>query len=302
MRVEFAEKIRELGESDKRLVFLSGDLGFMALEEVQGALGNRFINAGVAEQNMISVAAGVASTGLLPFVYSIVPFATLRPLEQIRNDICLHNLPVKIVGNGGGYGYGIMGATHHGLEDVGAMRLLPNMRIFVPVFDGDVSKALDKIVASQGPCYLRLGRSAQTPVDTKLSASWSPIERIMTGRDLVVIGMGPVIGNVIKATSTICDRSFDVWVVREPSCSHLPDELLDSVRNIKKVFIIEEHYAAGGLAESLAIPLLKLGLPLELKHFFAKGYPSKLYGSQSWHQVESGLDGEELVQGIRGMC
>src|SRR5512132_1728928 len=99
-------------------VFVSGDLGYMALEKVIETYGERFINVGVSEQNMISVAAGLAYEGFIPWVYSIAPFAILRPYEQIRNDVCLHNLPVKIVGNGGGYGYGIMGATHHTLEDI----------------------------------------------------------------------------------------------------------------------------------------------------------------------------------------
>ena len=113
--------------ADPAFVFLTGDLGFQALEPLRAAMGARFINAGVAEQNMVSVAAGLARAGLEPWVYSIASFLYARPFEQIRNDICLHDLPVRLVGNGGGYAYGVMGATHHALEDYGVLLGLPHV-------------------------------------------------------------------------------------------------------------------------------------------------------------------------------
>jgi transketolase len=119
---------------DPQFIFLTGDLGFNALEPLREAMGTRFINAGVAEQNMVSVAAGLAMSGLRPWVYSIAPFIYGRPFEQIRNDVCLHDLPVALVGNGGGYAYGVMGSTHHALEDYGVLLTLPNLRVYVPAF------------------------------------------------------------------------------------------------------------------------------------------------------------------------
>lgn len=127
-------------ESD--FVFLTGDVGFMALEPLRDAAGQRFINAGIAEQNMVSVAAGLAHAGLKPWVYSIAPFVYARAFEQIRNDVCLHDLPVFLVGNGGGYAYGVMGPTHHALEDYGTLLGLPNLRVYVPAFRDDVPKAI----------------------------------------------------------------------------------------------------------------------------------------------------------------
>ena len=123
----------------------------MALEPLREALGARFINAGVAEQNMVSVAAGLARGGLRPWVYSIAPFIYARPFEQIRNDVCLHRLPVRLVGNGGGYGYGVMGATHHALEDYGALLCLPHLRAFVPAFDDDVGAIVDTLADAARP-------------------------------------------------------------------------------------------------------------------------------------------------------
>ena len=142
-------------------VFLTGDLGYKALEPLRDALGKRFVNAGVAEQNMVSVAAGLARSAWRPWVYSIAPFAYARPFEQIRNDVCLHNLPVVIVGNGGGYGYGVMGPTHHALEDYGALMCLPYLRAYIPAFDGDVAAMVPYLFANQHPAYLRLGLSEE---------------------------------------------------------------------------------------------------------------------------------------------
>src|ERR1041384_1815133 len=131
MRTEFANAMSALFETRKDLVFITGDLGYMAFESLAATLGERFVNAGVAEQNAVSLAAGLAREGQLPWVYSMAVFTVLRPYEQIRHNLCLHELPVKLVGNGGGYGYGIMGATHHALEDVAALRALPNMRLYL---------------------------------------------------------------------------------------------------------------------------------------------------------------------------
>ena len=147
MRAEFARAMVALFEKRKTLVFITADLGYMALEGVARAFGERFINAGVAEQNAVSLAAGLAREGHLPWVYSMATFTVLRPYAQIRDNVCLQQLPVKLVGNGGGYGYGIMGATHHALEDVGAMRALPNMKIFVPLVATDVDEVVSTMAA-----------------------------------------------------------------------------------------------------------------------------------------------------------
>ena len=162
MRHAFCQAlVAEAGRPE--FVLLTGDLGFMALEPVRAALGKRFINGGVAEQNLVSVAAGLARAGLRPWVYSIAPFLYARPYEQIRNDICLHGLPVVLVGNGGGYGYGVMGATHHAIEDYGALLCLPNLRAYVPAFDPDVTEVVRRLCSTDHPAYLRLGVSELPP-------------------------------------------------------------------------------------------------------------------------------------------
>ena len=157
MRLQFCDAMVARAV-DARMRFLTGDLGFMALEPLQAAMGLRFINAGVAEQNMMSVAAGLARQHFEVWAYSIAPFCYARPFEQIRNDIAFHRLPVKLVGNGGGYGYGVMGPTHHAIEDYGVLLCLPNLSVFVPVFDEDLAAVVPRAGASERAAYLRLGR------------------------------------------------------------------------------------------------------------------------------------------------
>src|SRR5476651_1229134 len=138
--------------ADPAFVFLTGDLGFMALEPLRDRMGERFVNCGVAEQNMVGVAAGLAREGLEVWVYTIAPFAYARAFEQIRNDVCLHGLPVRLLGNGGGYGYGVMGPTHHALVDYGALMTLQGMTAFIPAFNEDVAPIVAR-ASTTGPAY-----------------------------------------------------------------------------------------------------------------------------------------------------
>ena len=155
MRTQFCDAMLQRAANPK-MAFLTGDLGFMALEPLRNAMGERFINAGIAEQNMLSVAAAMSKTGMEIWVYSIAPFCYARAFEQIRNDVAFHALPVKIVGNGGGYGYGVQGPTHHAIEDYGVMLSLPDMQACIPVFDEDLAVAVPWIANNQRPTYLRL--------------------------------------------------------------------------------------------------------------------------------------------------
>src|SRR5580704_10313693 len=160
MRNAFCNALLEYA-ANPEFVFLTGDLGFNALEPLRQKMGERFINAGVAEQNMVSMAAGLAKEALRPWVYSIAPFLYARAFEQIRNDVCLHGMPVILVGNGGGYGYGVMGSTHHALEDYGVLLTLAGMQVIAPAFDADLADVTDQLFQSPKPTYLRLGLSEE---------------------------------------------------------------------------------------------------------------------------------------------
>lgn len=292
MRDEFARAIVALFQQRRDLVFLTADVGYMAVEGIAQAFGERFINVGIAEQNMVSLAAGLAREGQLPWVYGMAPFVAFRPYEQIRTDVCLHKLPVKLVGNGGGYGYGIMGATHHALEDVGALRVLPHMRVYLPLTADDVPQAVRMMAADPLPNYLRLNAAAAIagPV-----APFAPWRKLKAGRTAVMIGMGPVLANLYDLGDPALLDALEVWNVGLLPLDDLPVDLLASINEKRRVIVIEEHYCEAGLAEALSLQLLKRGVgPLSFTSLAAQGYPSGRYGSQRWHQEESALAGPAL--------
>lgn len=291
MRSELSQTLVGLA-SHPDFAFLTGDLGFMALEPVAAAAGARFINAGVAEQNMVSVAAGLARAGLKPWVYSIAPFLYARPFEQIRNDVCHHDLPVFLVGNGGGYAYGVMGATHHAIEDYGVLLTLPNLTAYVPAFGEDVAAAIPRIEAAARPAYLRLGRD-EKPAGMALPA-YAPWRKLLDGEDAVLLVVGPIAGGLLGALAT---RPGPVrpalWVLSELPVvpAALPEAFLADVRRTEHLVVVEEHVAQGGVGQMIARALLVRGAaPARFDHRCAVGYPSGTYGSQVFHRRECGLD------------
>ena len=302
MRDEFARTMLALGRRRSNLVFITGDVGYLAVEEIARTYGERFINAGISEQNMVSLAAGLAHEGHLPWVYSIAPFVAFRPYEQIRLDVCLHELPVKLVGNGGGYGYGIMGATHHALEDVGAMRVLPNMRLYLPVTAADIGPVVEAMAQDPLPNYLRLNTAARIPGEVPAFAPWRRLKR---GGTAVVVGVGPVLGNLYRMGAPELLEELEIWSVGTFPLEALPADLIASINEKQRVVIMEEHYLSGGVAEALSYLLMKGGVcPRSFTSLHARGYPSGRYGSQSWHQEENGLAGQalrvQLQQVLRG--
>lgn len=295
MRKEFSQWIEQYGRHEPRLIFLTGDLGYDALENVRAALGSRFVNMGVCEQNMVSVSAGLAHQGLRPICYSIAPFAVFRPYEQIRLDVALHNLPVKIVGNGGGYGYGIMGASHHALEDLAVLSCLPNFACVVPLCNADVPGACEALFQHPGPAYLRLGyglwpdRAGALPI-------FQPVRRLVAARPnpprVTVAGIGPVLLHALPWTAE--NGQIDVFAVSQLPVPTLTPALVESVAASKQLIVVEEHAARGGLGEFLAAALAKEGVSFRLYHKHASGYPEGRYGSQAYHQAQSGLDAASL--------
>ena len=164
MRISFINELIQIAKTDKRIWLVSGDLGYSVLEKFEATYPDRYINAGVAEQNMTGLASGLAIEGNIVFTYSIANFPTIRCLEQIRNDVCYHNANVKIVSVGSGYSYGSAGYTHHGIEDLGIMRLMPNMVIFNPGDPTETVVSIKKAIEHDGPCYIRLGKSKESVV------------------------------------------------------------------------------------------------------------------------------------------
>lgn len=303
MRDAFAQAVAAQA-SRGDTVFLTGDLGFMALEPVREAFGDRFVNVGVAEQNMLGVAAGIARTGMRVYAYSIASFATLRAVEQVKLDVAHAGMDVCLVGNGGGYGYGHMGPTHHALDDLAVMTAV-GMRCLVPATDADAAAAVD---AWRGPTYLRLGRQESSPlpldslaiVDADTGDNRGPavssLSVVLTGNGGHVVALGPLVAVAVSALAPLpADQRPTVWSCTALPIGVLPRALAETAPGTP-LLVVEEHRATGGLGQQLAHALLTAGAAPRLEHVNAVGYPSGRYGSQAFHRQESGLDRDGVAQ------
>jgi len=298
MRKEFSATIEKLALADEKVIFITGDLGYNALENLQDAMGKRFINAGVAEQNMVGVAAGMAYKGYKVFCYSIAPFVVYRCLEQFRNDVCLHNLPVFLVGNGGGYGYGIMGSTHHAIEDLACLSSLQNVKTWIPAFSDEVEPVLEQILYEKSPAYLRLGVGGITPQGATLSGSLKKITQ-NPGANTAIFALGPIVSNVQKAIQQAELQNFCEVYTALTLPLDLTPAVVESLRDIENILVVEEHVSIGGLGQQLSVQLMEAGIrPKSFKSLTAQGYPNGRYGTQSYHQAQSGLDIDSLVQAL----
>lgn len=255
MRDAFISTITDIAERDPDVFLLTGDLGFSVFEKFRDAFPDRFFNAGVAEQNMIGVAAGLALKGKKVFVYSIVPFATMRCFEQIRNDICAQGVPVTIVGMGAGLHYGSAGATHHGLEDISVMRSLPHMRVISPASAWETEEALRAVIADPGPAYIRLSGVTGAPLAAMPRESFT-IGKAITlrdGGDLTIFATGSIVGVAMQVASELAHHDMQARVVSMHTVKPID---LHCVRDViaegKPIIALEEHSETGGLGSAVA--------------------------------------------------
>jgi transketolase len=263
-------------------------------------MGDRFINAGVAEQNMISVAAALAKQSFHVWVYSIAPFCYARPFEQIRNDIAFHHLPVKLIGNGGGYGYGVMGPTHHAIEDYGILLTLPQMKVYVPIFDEDMVAVINSAAVSPDPAYIRIGRG-EVPKGYDVPA-YSPWRQLTEGEGPVVIAVGPLAGIYIESFQQMPNRLRpQLWAVAElPLAKNpVPRELLKQIHTSPGMCIAEEHVTQGGFGSQLALFMANNGIPIpKFQHLYATQHHFDRYGSQGYLRLKSSLDVSSMLKAI----
>lgn len=303
MRKAFVKAMMDYADNPK-VVFLTGDLGYKALEPLQAKMGPRFINAGIAEQNMVTVAAGLASEGARPWCYSIAPFLYKRAFEQIANDVCEMKMPVMLVGNGAGYGYGVMGPSHHAINDYGVLLTLPNIRCLIPAFASDIEPMIAEMMVSEVPCYLRLGASEEPA--GYIAPEYKPWRRLSNAggyeKAPVVVVVGSVVGSYINALKDIAR----LWVVSELPAK-IPSEFHGEFDPIPKMFggfypkrsliIVEEHVSQGSLG-TLLVSYFSRAVD-SAYGIFAAGYTSGRYGSKEFHRKESGMDVDSVVRVVK---
>ncbi|TMC81412.1 MAG: transketolase [Chloroflexi bacterium] len=302
MRTAFIQALNELADSDPRVCLIVGDLGFSVIEEFSQKHPDQFVNAGVSEQNMIGLAAGMALTGKIVFTYSIGNFATLRCLEQIRNDVCYHRANVKVVSVGGGVAYGNLGVTHHASEDVAIMRALPNMVVVAPGDPVEARLATRAVVELDGPAYLRLGKAGE-PVVHEKEPNFE-LGRAITlgeGTDLTLIASGGMLATADKVARTLVAQDVGVRLVSMHTVKPIDKEAVArAATETAHVFTLEEHSVEGGLGGAVAevmaelppghAPLKRIGLRPEF---------NKTVGDQNYLKSLHGLDEESVLKTIQ---
>lgn len=243
-----------LARANPRLLLLSGDIGNRLFDRFKAEAGDRFFNCGVAEANMMSMAAGLAAVGWRPVVYTINSFAVGRCFEQIKVDVCYHRVPVIIVGVGGGLSYASLQATHHSLEDVAVLRSLPGIKIVCPADPFEVRGSLRSALKEPGPVFIRLGKKGEPSIHSSLPEFriGRPIE-IREGRDVCLLGTGTVLPMVLRAADLLSENGVSARVVSHPTVKPLDDAFLTEVfRQFRVVAVIEEHSMVGGFGSALA--------------------------------------------------
>jgi transketolase len=302
MRTAFVKALCELAAADERIWLLCGDLGYSVLEPFIERFPKRFVNVGIAEQNMIGVAAGLAMTNRCIFTYSIVNFATFRCLEQIRTDVCYHNLPVKIVSVGGGFSYSSQGYTHHGLEDIGAMRALPNITIMAPCDPWEARNATLQLAASPGPSYLRLARTNE-PVLSAPGTAWRDGEpfTLRDGGEVLVISYGPCLSEILQAVDMSPELPVEVWSM--PRLKPVPvHQLQDAAKRFPVIVKVEEGQIDGGLGSIVAEVIAELGIGTRLIRRGVDGTILEHALSQASARKRYGIDSASLRVLFESLC
>ncbi len=301
MRNAFAEALLDLAALDSRIVLLSGDIGNRLFDPFKKQFPKRFYNCGVAEANMASMAAGLAMCGLRPITYTITPFNTTRCLEQIRNDICYHNVPVLIVGTGSGLSYASLGCTHHSCEDISFLRSLPNMTVLCPGDAMELKALLKETLTSTGPLYMRIGKTGEPLVHNTLPALKIGKSFLMQeGKEIAFLTTGNMLPIAMETAKHLVNEGIFPKILSFPTVKPLDTETLHSLTESFPLWVsFEEHSLIGGFSAGLAewmvdqhiqnVRLLRNGTPDRFPHPI---------GSQSYLRAEYGLIPSALAQRI----
>ena len=302
MRAAFLRTLEELAAADERIVFLTGDLGFTVVEPFATRFPRRFVNVGVAEQNMTGLAVGLALAGKIAFTYSIANFPTLRCLEQIRNDGCYHKANLKIVSIGGGLAYGALGSSHQATEDLAIMRALPGLVVVAPGDPLEAEAATRAIAAYDGPCYLRLGKAGEPVVHERPPAfELGRAIPVRDGRALTIISTGAMLAPVVRAADALAAEGLAAAVLSMPTIKPLDSAaILDAARTAGGILTVEEHSVIGGLGGAVA-EILAQHAPSRVR-FRILGLPDafcRYVGSQDYLRERSGLAVEDIMRAAR---
>lgn len=290
LRDSFIETLTDVASKNKNIILLTADLGFGIFDNFRKLFPDRFINVGIAEQNMIGIAAGLSNQGFKVVAYSIAPFVSMRCFEQIRNDIVYHNCNVTVVGSGGGFTYGALGFSHHAIEDLCLMNSLSPFKVIVPCCEYEMREATQHLLTSEGASYLRVEKNN---FDTSQYAPFvfSSIRRLIKGTgDISIFATGGILENILSALNLISNScKFSVYSVHDLTNLDLY-KFFDSNANLTHL-VFEEHIRHGGLGSRLLSEYVKMcSFPSIFKHFYVEHDPDGLVGDQNWLRQRNKLD------------
>lgn len=298
MRQAFVSTLCDLAAADERIILLTGDLGYMAMEPFRERFPGRFINVGVAEQNLIGLATGLAEAGFRPYAYSIATFAVLRPFEFIRNGPVLHRLPVRIVGMGMGFEYGHCGSTHHAVEDIAVLRTLPALTIVAPADSAQAATAIGATASLEGPVYYSLGKDERLTVpglDGRFTLG--RVQVVHEGADLVILSMGSVSVEATAAAETLAGQGIHATVAIVSSFNPDPtDDMVQLLRRFRSAITLEAQAISGGLASFVSSVVATHGLSCRVRPLGISTSPDGTSGSQQERWRKHGLDRASIVE------
>lgn len=296
MRESFVQELIEIARVNPNVVLITGDLGYGVLEPFKAEFPERYFNTGISEQSMMGFAAGLASTGKHVFVYSIGNFPTLRCLEQIRNDVCQMAHSVCIVSVGAGYSYGAQGYSHHALEDIACMRVMPNMRVLVPADPLETRHSLRSIIEKSGPSYLRLGKSKERILHEgqDLGDISRPI-KIQKGADGTILFCGSIGQIALSAVNSLREIDIDVNLYSVPDMKSISDDFLETLIISGPILTLEEHYKFGGFGSYLLERFSDLDLRPHIRILGASRENPTIIGDQDFLRTLNGLSTEAIV-------
>jgi transketolase len=286
MRSEFVQSLTELAEEDRRVVLLTGDLGYSVLEPFRDAHPDRFFNVGVAEQNMLGMATGLAEGGFVPFAYSIATFASMRGYEFLRNGAALHRLPVRVVGVGAGFDYGLNGVSHYALEDVALMRAQPSMTVVVPADREQAKAALLATVDHTGPIYFRLAKQGAPVPGLDGRFELDRAYTLRKGDDVALVALGALGHAALEASELLVETGVEasvtvVTTVSPPPVAHL----LDLLSEVPAVVTLEDHYVTGGLGSLVAEVIADHRLAVKLSRCGVRSVPRESGSQEHLHRT-----------------
>lgn len=301
MRTAYLNTLYELAEKDKNVFALISDNGAIVYDKFRADFESQYYNLGISEANMLGVAAGMANCGKIPFAYTIGAFLAYRALEFIRNDICLQNQNVKVVGTGAGMVYSALGPTHHATEDMGCLRSLPNLTIFSPASPIEVRKTVLEAYKMQGPVYIRLGTNKEEELyenDDYEFVAGRGIE-VRPGTDITIVGTGNILLDVMKARDVLKQERVSVRVINIHTIKPFDSEIIKkAVCETKGIVTVEDHNVIGGLGSAVAEAVAESGMGTKFRRIGLENSFSKGYGTYAQVKEMNGLGIQKIVDTV----